>query len=266
MILSLDVGNTTIHGGLFDGEELRLQFRHTTDSHSSSDELGVFLRNVIRENGFAPSDVKQIAICCVVPDAIYSLRGACVKYFGLTPFLLQSGVKTGLNIKYRNPAEVGADRIADAIGATHLFPDRNLVIIDFGTATKLEVVTKNREYLGGVILAGLRLSMEALETKTAKLPPVEIVRVDPKLVLGRSTIEAIQSGLYFGAIGQVKELKGRLVAECFGYVPGGGNDDDKPLVVATGGFAGLFEKAGLFDVMVPDLVLKGLNYALKLNM
>jgi len=261
MILSLDVGNTSMHGGLFESDDLRFQFRRTTDPHSSSDELGVFLRNVIRENGFAPSDVKQIAICCVVPDALYSLRGACMKYFGLTPFLLQSGVKTGLNIKYRNPAEVGADRIADAIGATQLFPDRNLVIIDFGTATKLEIVTKNREYLGGVILAGLRLSMEALETKTAKLPPVEIVRVDPKLVLGRSTVEAIQSGLYFGAIGQVKEIKGRLVDECFH----GGKGDDKPLVVATGGFAGLFEKAGLFDVMIPDLVLKGLNFALKMN-
>lgn len=261
MILSLDVGNTTIHGGLFADDELRFQFRRTTDSHASSDELGVFLRNVIRENGADPSSVKQIAICCVVPDALYSLRGACQKYFGISPFLLQSGVKTGLNIKYRNPAEVGADRIADAIAATQIFPDRNLVIIDFGTATKIEIVTKNREYLGGVILAGLRLSMEALETKTAKLPPVEIIRVDPKSVLGRSTVESIQSGLYFGAIGMVKEVKSRLIDECFN----GGHGDNKPVVVATGGFSGLFERTGLFDAVIPDLVLKGLNFALKMN-
>ncbi len=261
MILSLDVGNTTIHGGLFDGDRLVFQFRRTSDSHSSSDEIGVFLRSVIRENGADPSAVKQIAICCVVPDAIYSLRGACQKYFGLSPFLLQAGVKTGLKIKYRNPLEVGADRIADAIAGTHLYPDRNLIIIDFGTATTIEIVNREREYLGGVILAGLRISMEALERRTAKLPPVEIVRVDSAQVLGRSTVESIQSGLYYGTVGMIKELKDRLTDECFA----GGKGEDKPLVLATGGFSGLFDKAGLFDVVIPDLVLKGLNLALRMN-
>lgn len=258
MLLSLDVGNTTIHGGLFENDVLKFQFRRTSDSHSSSDELGVFLRTVIRENGSDPTEVKQIAICCVVPDAIYSLRGACQKYFGVNPFVLQAGVKTGLKIKYRNPLEVGADRIADAIAATHLYPSRNLLIIDFGTATTIEVVNREREYLGGVILAGLRISMEALETRTAKLPPVEIVRVDPKQILGRSTVESIQSGLYFGSIGMIKELKMRLVEECF-------PDGEPPVFVATGGFSGLFDRAGLFDTIVPDLVLKGLNLALKMN-
>jgi type III pantothenate kinase len=261
MILSLDVGNTTIHGGLFDGETLKFQFRRTTDSHASSDELGVFLRNVLRENGAEPSNVKQIAICCVVPDALHSLRGACQKYFGLAPFVLQAGVKTGLNIKYRNPTEVGADRIADAIAGTHLYPNRNLLIVDFGTATTIEVVTRQREYLGGVIFAGLRLSMEALQAKTAKLPAVEIVRVDSKMALGRTTIESIQSGLFFGTVGTIQELKRRLTDECFN----GGNGDDKPIVIATGGFSGLFEDTGLFDEVIPDLVLKGLNFALKMN-
>lgn len=257
MILSLDVGNTTVHGGLFDGETLKFQFRRTSGSTASSDELGVFLRTVIRENGADPSLVKQIAICCVVPDAIYSLRGACQKYFGINPFLLQAGVKTGLKIKYRNPLEVGADRIADAIAATHLFPDRNLIIIDFGTATTFEVVNRDREYLGGVIMAGLRISMEALESRTAKLPPVEIVPTPN--VLGRSTVESIQAGLYFGTIGSIREMKMRLANEAFG------SDGEKPFVVATGGFSGLFDKADLFDAVVPDLVLKGLNIALKMN-
>jgi type III pantothenate kinase len=261
MILSLDVGNTTIHGGLFDGDTLKFQFRRTSDSAASSDELGVFLRSVLRENGADPVSVKQIAICCVVPDAIYSLRGACQKYFGINPFLLQAGVKTGLKIKYRNPLEVGADRIADAIAGTHLYPNRNLLIVDFGTATTIEVVNREREYLGGVILAGMRISMEALELRTAKLPPVEIVRVDSAAVLGKSTIESIQSGLYYGTIGIVKELKTRLIDDCFN----GGHGDDKPVVLATGGFSGLFEKAGLFDSIVPDLVLKGLNLALLMN-
>lgn len=261
MILSLDVGNTTIHGGLFDGDVLKFQFRRTSESHASSDEMGVFLRSVIRENGADPSAVKQIAVCCVVPDAIYSLRGACQKYFGINPFLLQAGVKTGLKIKYRNPLEVGADRIADAIAGTHLYPNRNLLIIDFGTATTIEVINREREYLGGVILAGLKISMEALELRTAKLPPVEIVRVDSAQVLGRSTVESIQSGLYYGTIGMVKEFKDRLINDCFE----GGQGENQPVFIATGGFSGLFEKAGLFDVVVPDLVLKGLNLALRLN-
>lgn len=261
MILSLDVGNTTVHGGLFDGDQLKFQFRRTSGNHSSSDELGIFLRTVIRENGADPACVKHIAICCVVPDAIYSLRGACQKYFGVNPFLLQAGVKTGLKIKYRNPLEVGADRIANAIAGTHLYPDKNLLIIDFGTATTIEVVNRQREYLGGVILAGMRISMEALESRTAKLPPVEIVRVDPTQVLGRSTVESIQSGLYYGTIGMVRELRDRLANECFA----GGVGDEKPVFLATGGFSGLFERAAMFDTIIPDLVLKGLNLAYRMN-
>ena len=260
MIISLDVGNTTMHGGLFEGDQLKFQFRRTSDTKASSDEVGIFLRNVIRENGSDPSLVKQIAICSVVPDALHSIKGACQKYFGITPFLLQAGVKTGLKIKYRNPLEVGADRIADAIAATHLYPNRNLVVVDFGTATTVEVINRDREYLGGVILAGLRISMEALETRTARLPTVEIVRVDPTQVLGRSTVESIQSGLYFGTIGMVKELIERMTDECFGA-----DGTDKPVIIATGGFSGLFEKAELFDAIVPDLVLKGLNLALRMN-
>jgi type III pantothenate kinase len=262
MILSLDVGNTTIHGGVFgeaaDGtqDQLLMQFRRTSEFRASSDELGVFLRSVLRENGIDSTGVRQIAICSVVPDAIHSLRNACVKYFGINPFLLQAGVKTGLKIKYRNPLEVGADRIANSIAGMHLYPGKNLVIVDFGTATTFCAVSKDLDYLGGVIIAGLKISMEALETKTAKLPSVEIVSV--RDALGRSTVESIQSGLYFGQVGTVREITGRLTKECFGR-------DEKPLIIATGGFAGLFEKEGLFDAVVPDLVLKGLNLALKMN-
>ena len=262
MILSLDVGNTTIHGGVFDGDHLKVQFRRTSEFRASSDELGLFLRGVIRENGIDPAAIKQIAICSVVPDAIYSLRGACIKYFGITPFLLQAGVKTGLKIKYRNPLEVGADRIANAIAGAHLFPHENLLIIDFGTATTFCAINSEKEYLGGVILAGLRISMEALEQKTAKLPPVEIVPMLERETLGRSTVESIQSGLYFGQIGMIKEITGRISQECF-IEPNA--SDPTRRVIATGGFSGLFDKAGLFDVVIPDLVLKGLNIALRLN-
>lgn len=259
MILSLDVGNTTIHAGVFEGDQLKVQFRRTSEFRASSDELGIFLKTVLRENDIDPKAIRQIAICSVVPDAIHSLRNACLKYFQLTPFLLQAGVKTGLKIKYRNPVEVGADRIANSIAGAHLYPGKNLLIVDFGTATTFCAVNTEREYLGGVIIAGLRISMEALETKTAKLPSVEIVSM--REALGRSTVESIQSGLYYGQVGTVREITTRLAKECFD----GGLGENKPVILATGGFAGLFEKEGLFDAIVPDLVLKGLNLALRMN-
>jgi type III pantothenate kinase len=255
MILCLDVGNTQIHGGVFDRDVLKTQFRRTSEFRASSDELGLFLRSVLRENGVDPKGIRQIAICSVVPDAIYSMRNACIKYFDIQPFILQAGVKTGLKIKYRNPLEVGADRIANAIAATHLYPNENLLVVDFGTATTFCAINSEKEYLGGVILAGLRISMEALESRTSKLPSVEIIA--SKETLGRSTTESIQSGLYFGQIGMVKEIKARLTEEAFAGVA--------PKVIGTGGFSGLFERAELFDLTIPDLVLKGLNLALRMN-
>ena len=137
MILTLDVGNSQVFGGVFDDGELTLRFRTTARPSLSSDEFGLFLRGVLRENDSDPSRINQIALCSVVPDLIYSLRSCCRKYFGVDPFILQAGMKTGLQIRYRNPLEVGPDRIANAIGAMHLYPDRNLIIIDFGTATDL---------------------------------------------------------------------------------------------------------------------------------
>lgn len=255
MILALDVGNSQIFGGLFDGEKLLLKFRKTSKAGSSSDENGLFLRSVIRENGFDPSLVKQIGICSVVPDAVYSLRRACNKYFNMTPFLLQAGVKTGLKIKYRNPLEVGADRIANSIAATQLYPNKNIVIIDLGTATTFCAINNQKEYLGGSIVAGLKLCMEALEAKTAKLPTVEIVSM--KEALGRSTVESIQSGLYYSHVGTMKEITNRISKECFA--------GEKPIVIGTGGFAHLFEKENVFDKVYPDLVLKGIVTAIKMN-
>lgn len=255
MILALDVGNTQIYGGVFDKEKMLLSFRRNSKQGSSSDEVGIFLRTVLRENDIDPSKVKQIAICSVVPDVIYSLRGACKKYFDINPFILQAGVKTGLKIKYRNPVEVGADRIANSIAATQLYPNKNLILVDLGTATTFCAVSKDKDYLGGSIVAGLRLSMESLEAKTSKLPSVEIVPMSE--ALGRSTIESLQSGLYYGHIGTIKEISERISKEAF--------DGDKPFIIGTGGFSNLFEKEKVFDVIVPDLVLKGLLYSLKMN-
>lgn len=255
MILCIDVGNSHIYGGVFSGDDIKLRFRHTSQI-STSDELGIFLKSVLRENKCEPEEIKKIGICSVVPQVDYSLRSACVKYFSTDPFLLQAGVKTGLNIKYRNPLEVGADRIANAIAATHSFPNQNIIVIDFGTATTFCAITAKKVYLGGAILPGVRLSVDALSKNTAKLPSVEIVKIDN--VVGRSTIESIQSGVYYGVIGACRELISRINQESF--------MGNKALVLATGGFASLFDKQDLYDHHVPDLVLQGIRLAALMNL
>src|SRR5262245_58973512 len=135
MLLTLDVGNSQIFCGVYDGDQLKASFRRTSAVRASSDELGLFLRTMLRENGVDPAEVNMAGICSVAPDAVHSLRNCFRKYFHLEPFLLEPGVKTGLKIRYRNPLEVGADKIANATGAVCRFPGRNLVIVDFGTAT-----------------------------------------------------------------------------------------------------------------------------------
>jgi type III pantothenate kinase len=255
MILTLDVGNSQIFGGAFIDRQLTIRFRKPSGVPTSSDELGLFLRGVLRENGADPASVEQIALCSVIPDLIYSLRSCCRKYFSIEPFVLQAGAKTGLKIRYRNPAEVGPDRIANAIAAAHLYPDRNLIIVDLGTATTVDVVRNPSEFLGGIILPGLRISMEALEQKTSRLPTVEIV-VATELV-GRSTVECIQSGLFFGNRSLIRGLSQEIRVHALG--------GEAALVIGTGGFSRLFEREHVFDVLQPDLVLMGLERALSLN-
>ena len=165
------------------------------------------------------------------------------------------GVKTGLNIKYRNPSDVGADRIANAIAATHAFPGKNLIIIDFGTATTFCVINEQKAYLGGVILPGVRLSVDALANNTAKLPSVEIIKM--KQVVGRSTIESIQSGAFYGAVGACRELIDRIKKEAF--------EGQAVVVLATGGFAALLDQQGIYDQNLPDLVLQGVRIAAEMN-
>jgi len=255
MILCLDVGNSQIFGGVFEGRDLKFQFRRTSVLRSSSDELGVFFRAVLRENGLEPDQIREIAICCVVPDLLYSLRACCQKYFSIDPLVLRAGVKTGLKIGYRDPREVGADRIGDAVGAVEMFPGRNLIVADFGTATTVCAISKNKEFLGGNIIPGVQLAMEALEERTAQLPSVEIRPV--KSAIGKTTIESIQGGLYWSNVGMVRELVSRITAEAF--------SDDPPLVIGTGGFSHLFDRENLFDHVVSDLILVGLLKVLDLN-
>lgn len=254
MIICLDVGNTHIFGGVFEGSEDILTFRMDTHSGITSDQVGIFLKNVLRENNVDPSQVKNIAIGSVVPSVDYSLRSACIKYFKISPFFLKAGVKTGLVIKYLNPAEVGADNIANAIAAVEQFPGKDIIVADFGTATVFCAITANKEFLGGAILPGMRLSMEALSKNAAKLFPVEIIL--PKIVIGRTTTESIQSGLYFSQIGAMREFIVRSVGNHF---------NSPPIVLGTGGFSHLFEKENLFHALIPNLTLTGLRLALEKN-
>ena len=254
MLLCIDVGNSQIFGGVYDGEELRATFRRTSNVRASSDEFGTFFRTVLRENGVDPAGIGEAAICSVVPDVVHSLRNAFRKYFRFEPFVLQPGVKTGLKIRYRNPLEVGADKIANAIGGVARYPGRNLLVIDLGTATTLCAVTKDKEYLGGIIAPGIHMSMAALESNTARLPVVEIVR--PQEILGRSIIESIQSGLYYGTLATIRSFVAAVTEEHFA--------NDRPAVIGTGGFGRLFEDEELFDAFIPELSLMGLRRAVEL--
>jgi len=255
LVMCLDLGNSNLYAGILDLEgNILFRLRKTSNGGSSADEWGVFLKAVLRENAIDASRIGQIGICSVVPEADYSLKRACQKYFELEPFTLKAGVKTGLHIMYRNPLEVGADRIANAVAAVKRYQNKNCIVVDFGTATTFDAVTAKRKYLGGAILPGLRISMEALQQKTAKLPPVEIIK--PNYACGKSTVESIQSGLYFGHLGMVKEIAQRIAIESFPA------EEGKPVLIATGGFSVLFSDCGLFDAILPDLVLEGLFHTM----
>ena len=255
MILTIDVGNTSTTCGLFEGEKLILHFRKETNIHSSSDEIGIFFRTVITENGIDWKNISRVGICSVVPTVNYSLASACSKYLNCEPLFVQAGIKTGLKLKYPNPKEIGADLISAAMGGVSLYPNTDMVIVDLGTATTLELVSSNNEFLGGSILPGFKISVDALATGTAKLPAVEIAK--PEKVLGLTTTEAIQVGLFYGHAGAIKEISYIYQKKVFG--------GKKPFILGTGGFAKVFSEYGLFDQIVPELVLLGVKRAIELN-
>lgn len=255
MVLSIDIGNTVTNCGLFDGEKIVLQVRCATNINSTSDEIGLFLRDSLRENGFEWKDVEKIGICSVVPSVNYSWASACAKYLDHDPLFIQAGIKTGLKLKYPNPKEIGADLIAAAMGAVVLHPETDLIIVDMGTATTLELVTRDKEFLGGTIMPGLKISVNALASGTAKLPSVEIAK--PEHSCGTNTIEAIQSGLYYGTAGSIKEI-------CYQYQKSNFKGG-KAYIIGTGGFSKIFNDYKLFDEIVPELVLLGVKKAIDLN-
>lgn len=253
MVLCLDVGNTHIFGGVYQHDKWQVQFRYPSYSPCTSDQLGVFFKSVIKENDLNPHDITEVKICSVVPSMNYSIRSAFLKYFSLEPFFLQINNVTDITFDYLNPGEIGADRISNAIAAVNMFPGKNIIVIDLGTATTFDAITADKAYLGGLIIPGLNIAMKSLYENTAKLPAVNIVK--PKHVLGQTTIANIQSGLYYSTLGAAREILARMQADIF---------QGKPIsIIGTGGFAYLFESEKIYDTLMPELVLEGLRMTTK---
>lgn len=227
--------------------EMRQYWRISTNRARSSDEYGIILMDLLNHNGIPASAVDGIIMSSVVPQINFTIEHMCRNYFGHEPMKIEPGVKTGINIKYENPREVGSDRIANAVAAYELYGGP-CITIDFGTATTFGAISERGEFLGGAICPGLKLAAEALTERAAKLPRFELAK--PETVIGRNTITNMQSGIVYGYIGQVNYLVERMKREL-------GAPNAK--VIATGGLAVLVgEESNAIDVMDGLLTLKGL--------
>lgn len=247
MILTMDIGNTNIKTALFNQMDLVQYWRISTNRNMSSDEYGILLMNLFSHHHIDPGVVEGIMISSVVPQINFTILHMCKSYFGMEPRIIGPGVKTGINIKYENPRELGSDRIASAVGAYELYGGP-CITIDFGTATSFGVISAKGEFLGGAICPGLKLAADALTERAAKLPRFELVK--PESVIGRNTVSNMQSGIVYGYIGQINYLVERMKKEL-------GEPNAK--VIATGGLAVLVAgESSVIDVMDGLLTLKGL--------
>ncbi len=247
MIMTMDVGNTNIKAAVFDGSKLLKRWRATTDIAMTSDQYGIFMADLFRYHELNMGDISGIMISSVVPAINYTIEHMCRDYFHCEPSFLVPGLKTGINIKYENPRELGSDRIANAVAVAHLYGGPS-IFIDFGTATTYGVITNRNEFLGGAIGPGLRMMNKALSTGTAKLPAIELVV--PSTAIGKSTVSNIQSGILYGYIGSVEHIVGKMQEEL----------GVKARVIATGGMAYLVkENSSVIDEINPDLTLQGLR-------
>ena len=259
MLLAFDIGNSNTVLGVFRDGELLTNWRIETDSHKSADEYGMLVSQLFRYDRLSMEDVDDIIISTVVPSVLYTLEHMSLKYFGCKPIVVESGVKTGLIIKYDNPKQVGADRIVNAVAAVNKFGGP-LIIIDFGTATTFCAVTDKAEYLGGTIAPGLKISSEALFEKTAKLPKVELD--EPGHTICKNTIESMQSGLIYGHMGLVEYVAREMKKELSEIV----GPDKKIKVVATGGLASMIANGvNCIDVVDKMLTLEGLEVIYQKN-
>ena len=247
MIFTMDVGNTNIKTALFEGREMRNYWRISTNTSYTSDEYGLILEGLFARAGLSLDAVEGIVMSSVVPTINFTLEHMCKNYFGKMPMTVAPGIKTGINLKYENPRELGSDRIANAVAAQAEYGGP-CIFIDFGTATSFGVISKRGEFLGGAICPGIKLAADALTERTAKLPRFELQR--PESVIGKNTVANMQSGIVYGYIGQVSYLVERMKREI-------GEPNAK--VIATGGLALLVAgDSNVIDVLDGLLTLKGL--------
>jgi type III pantothenate kinase len=248
MLLAVDAGNTNVVFAVHDGREWRGRWRIATEAQRTSDEYAVWLLALMQHAGLRPAEISRAVIGTVVPAALYNLRRLCRDWFGVEPLVARSSLDWGFAIKVERPQEVGADRLLNALAAHHHYHGP-LVVIDFGTATTFDVVDAEGNYQGGVIAPGINLSIEALHKAAARLPRIGIGR--PQAAIGRDTVSAMQSGIFWGYVGLIEGIVGRIRAEA--EMPG-------MKVVATGGLAPLLaEGTSLIERVDPDITLEGLR-------
>lgn len=254
MIFVLDVGNTNIVLGVYDGDQLKYHWRIGTNRQSTEDEYGMVVKQLFSYEGLSTKDINGIIISSVVPPIMYALEKMCKKYFSIPPMVIGPGIKTGLNIKSDNPKEVGADRIVNAVAAIEKY-GAPLIIVDFGTATTYCYINEEKQYLGGAIAPGIGISTEALYTRASKLPRIEIVK--PKEIIGKNTVSAMQSGILYGYVGQVEGIVNRMKDQ----------SKENPKVIATGGLAPLIaDESTVIDTVDPFLTLVGLKMIYEKNL
>lgn len=250
----MNVGNSNISLGVYADNRLVQQWQMTNDRPKTSDELATTIKTFFDFEALTFSQITGIIISSVAPTTMYALEQMCKKYFHLTPLIVGPGVKTGLNIKYENPKEVGADRIVNAVSALHNYGGKPLIVIDFGTAITYCVLNEKGDYLGGAIAPGLTVSTDALYQRAAKLPRVELMK--PQSIIGKSTVSALQSGIFYGFIGQVEGIVSRMKQVT----------KEEPLVIATGALAKLIAaETTAIDVVDEHLTLNGLHIIYKRN-
>ena len=253
MLLAIDIGNTNVTLGVFDKEELRATWAIATDIKKTADEYAVFLMNLLPREGLVLEDIDNISIACVVPPLLSTMEDMCTRYFKTQPLVVGPGVKTGVRICTDNPREVGADRIVNVAAAMRLYGGP-AIVIDFGTATTFDVLSKTGDYLGGAIAPGIVISAEALFTRASKLPRIELI--PPEKAIGKNSVEAMQAGIMFGYAGLIENLVGRIRKEMGG----------KAKVIATGGLSAVIaSETQVIEIVDKNLTLVGLRLIHEMN-
>lgn len=253
MLLAIDIGNTTVTFGAFEGSKIKATWRVSTAIHRMPDEYANIMLSLMERQGISASQIKDVVICSVVPPLLIIFEEVCKHFLKKAPLIVEAGVKTGVRIDMDNPREVGPDRIVNAVAAHNLYGGP-VIVIDLGTATTVDVVSKGGDYIGGAIAPGIAIATEALFTRTAVLPRIELAL--PRKAIGRNTVAAMQSGIVFGYIGLIEGLVSRIQAEL----------DEKAKVVAAGGYAKLLAQAtNVIEIINPDLTLIGLQLIYNMN-